>query len=48
MNRGEYDLRKTVYDNRQAKEILDEEFTEFIIKKYRWYENKNKKYRNWN
>ena len=34
MNRGEYDLRKTVYDNRQAKEILDEEFTEFIIKKY--------------
>ena len=34
MSKGEYNLKKTVYDLRQAKEILDEEFTEFIIKNY--------------
>ena len=34
MDKGTYNLKKTVYDKRQAEDILDEEFVEFIIKKY--------------
>ena len=34
MSKGRYDLKKTVYDLLQTKDILDEEFTEFTVKKY--------------